>query len=81
MENEVYSDLISLSHFMFIFVDHYSFRNTKNHYYTLAQLKTIFETMIPAITEFFNPFYLKSFKNNTTQEKRSIFGSKRSFPF
>ena len=32
----------------FIFFDHYSFRNTKNHYYPLVQLKTIFETMIQA---------------------------------
>ena len=48
MENEVYSDQISPSHFMFIFFDHYSFRNTKNYYHPLVQLKPIFETMIPA---------------------------------
>ena len=48
MENGVYSDQISPSHFMFIFFDHYLFRNNKNHYYPLVQLKIIFETMIPA---------------------------------
>ena len=47
MENGVYSDQMSPSHFMFIFFDHDSFQNTKNHYYPLVQLKTTFETMIP----------------------------------
>ena len=48
MENGVYLDQISSSHFMLIFFDYYSFWNTKNHYYPLFQLKTIFEIMIPA---------------------------------
>ena len=47
MENGVYYDRMSPSHFMFIFFDRDSFQNTKNHYYPLVQLKTTFETMIP----------------------------------
>ena len=43
-----YISQISPSHFKFTFFDHYSFWNSKNHYYPLFQLKTISEIMVPA---------------------------------
>ena len=63
MENGVYSDQISPSHFMFIFFDHYSFQNTNNHYYPLVPLKTIFETMI-RVHRLRQVNYLQNYQNS-----------------